>query len=89
MLDLYQSHWVMDIEQQLYIASAPSMRAPVRLNMQCQWHDASRRLEVNEADAIYQAALDSSMQPLTFLHSTAGVDFVQKMLAQPAWSEAS
>ena len=89
MFDLYQSHWVMDAEQQLYIASAPSMQAPVRLDMQCRWHEASRRLEMIEADAIYQASLDTSMQPLTFLHSAAGIAFVQQMLAQPGWSEAS
>lgn len=89
MFDLYQSHWVMGVEQQLYIASAPSMQAPVRLDMQCEWHEASRRLEMYEADAIYQAALDGGMQPLTFLHSAAGIAFVQQMLAQPSWSAAS
>lgn len=89
MFDLYQSHWVMDAGQQLYITSAPSIQAPVRLDMQCQWHDASRRLEIVEADAIYQAALDASMQPLTFLHSAGGIAFVQQMLAQPSWSQAS
>ena len=89
MFDLYQCHWVMDREQQLYITSAPSLQAPVCLDMQCQWREVSRRLDVYESDAIYQAALDANMQPLTYLHSTAGIAFVQQMLAQSAWSEAS
>jgi len=89
MFDLYQSHWVVDDEQQLYIASAPSLQAPVSLKMHCECSTSGRRLEVSEADAIYQSALEARVQPLTFLQSIAGIEFVQELLTQPSWSEAS
>ncbi|MGB0867169.1 MAG: hypothetical protein ACPGSC_11705 [Granulosicoccaceae bacterium] len=81
MFDLYQSHWVKD-QQQLYLASAPSAQAPIRFKVACPWHQGNRRLAEREANRIYQASLDAGMLPLTFLHSAAGISFVQEMIAE-------
>lgn len=84
MFDLYQSHWVEGPQQQLCIASAPGASAPIRVAMGCRWRGTERRLQGGEADRIYQAAIEAGMKPLTFLHSQAGVSFVQQLLGAGA-----
>ncbi len=79
MIDLSQCHWVVDENNRLFIASAPSMRAPFRFDCFSYWQGATRRLSADEAEAIGQAAIDAGMRPMTFLNSDKGIFFVQSL----------
>lgn len=89
MFDLYQCHWITDQEHKLFIANAPSLKAPLRFDMQCQSRTPSRRLAEHEAAEIYQAAMQANMTPMTFLSSRPGIGLVQQIIAQSSYSAAS
>lgn len=84
MIDLSQCHWVVDEHNRLFIASAPSLRAPFRFDCFTHSHQLSRRLTVEEAEAIGQAAIDCGVRPLTFLNSDEGICFVQSLVVGTA-----
>ena len=81
MIDLALCHWVVDENNRLFIASAPSLRAPFRFDCFVQYDRATRRLTSDEAGSIYQAAIESGMQPMTFINSDLGISFIQSMVA--------
>jgi len=89
MFDLYQSHWVHGSDGRVYIANAPSLRAPILFDMKYLPHAPERRLNTREAAMIYQAAMQSGMQVMTFLHSQAGLNYVEQLISQSSLPEVS
>jgi len=89
LFDLYQCHWVHGSDGKLYIANAPSVQAPIRFGMRCPPLGSERRLDPREAALIYQAALHSGMQVMTFLHSQAGLDYVRQLMSPESFTEVS
>ena len=88
MIDLALCHWVVDADNRLFLASAPSLRAPFRFDCFVQSFDAPRRLTAAEAQAINQAAIESGMRPMTFINSDTGIHFMQTLLALAAEDSA-
>ncbi len=82
MIDLSQCHWVVDENNRLYLASAPSLRAPFRFDCFTQWHGSPRRLTATEAESICQAAIDTGMRPMTFLNSDQGIAHIQSLVVE-------
>lgn len=81
MFDLALCHWVVDEDNRLFLASAPSLRAPFRFDCFVQSYEAPRRLTADEADAINQAAIESGMRPMTFINSNIGISFIRSLVA--------
>ncbi len=81
MIDLAQCHWIVDDNNRLFLASAPSLRAPFRFDCFIQWHEAPRRLSTTESVMICQAAMESGMRPMTFLNSDNGIAFIHSLMA--------
>jgi len=82
MIDLAQCHWVVDDNHRLFLASAPSLRAPFRFDCFTESFVSSRRLSAQEAQAITQAAIESGMRPMTFVSSDVGIAFLQGLMSQ-------
>jgi len=82
MIDLAQCHWIVDEKNRLYLASAPSLRAPFRFDCFLTWHQKARRLSSHEAELICQASIECGMRPMTFLNSPVGIQFVQEMMQE-------
>lgn len=81
MIDLALCHWVVDEDNRLFLASAPSLRAPFRFDCFTQFYETPRRLTAGEAEAINQAAIESGMRPMTFISSDIGIGFIQALVA--------
>lgn len=82
MIDLAQCHWVVDEQYRLFLASAPSLRAPFRFDCFITWKHSPRRLSAEEAEAICQASIECGMRPMTFINSGIGIQFIQDMMRQ-------
>jgi len=81
MIDLAQCHWVVDDTNRLFLASAPSLRAPFRFDCFIQSFESPRRLTAVEAQAINQAAIESGMRPMTYVSSDQGIAYIQSLFA--------
>ena len=88
MIDLALCHWVVDEDNRLFLASAPSLRAPFRFDCFVQSYETPRRLTADEAEAINQAAIESGMRPMTFISSDSGINFIQSLVTLVAEDRA-
>lgn len=79
MIDLALCHWVVDDRNRLYLASAPSLRAPFCFDCFVYAASPARRLTAEEAELITQAAIEVGMRPMTFVSSEAGIAFLQSL----------
>jgi|GEM_PF-2331041 len=82
MIDLALCHWIVDEQNRLYLASAPSLRAPFRFDCHMSWYQQTRRLTDQEAALICQASIECGMRPMTFLNSWSGIQFVQDLMQE-------